>query len=317
MRRSRMTCGGVGGKWGLWTMKISKLFENKNPTFSFEFFPPKNADDAAQLFRRARELQALGAHFCSVTYGAGGSTRHDTVDLVCRFERELGLTAMAHLTCVGHTKQELRTVLKELNESRIDNLMCLRGDAPHGEEAFRPVKGGLSHAAELVNLAQEVGDFCIGVAGYPQTHPESQSAEEDLGYLKNKVDIGADFVTTQLFFDAADYFRFVERARRIGISRPILPGVMPILNYKQIKRIAQMCGASIPQALRQQLKSVADNPDDVLQLGVEWTGRQCEQLLSGGAPGIHFYTMNRSEATQRIFERLRESAVKSMIPSAA
>ena len=298
-------------------MKIRTLFDTHPQTFSFEFFPPKTAEDGAALFDRARELQKLGASFCSVTYGAGGSTRKNTIDLVCRFQAELGLIGMAHLTCVGHSQTELRDILFELQDHGVENLMCLRGDPPRGETAFTPAPDGFAHAAELVALAHRSGDFCIGVAGYPEGHPESVDAFQDLQHLKAKVDCGADFVTTQLFFDARDYFDFVARARQLGIRQRIIPGIMPILNYRQIVRFTRMCGASIPLVLQERLEPVAEDVDAVFEIGVDWAWQQCEALLAGGAPGIHFYTLNRSRATQLIFEQLRQSSVSTLLPPAA
>ncbi len=269
------------------------------------------------LFERARALRKLGASFCSVTYGAGGSTRRNTIDLVCRFQAELGLVGMAHLTCVGHSQTALREILSELKNRGVENLMCLRGDPPRDATAFTPAPDGFAHAAELVALARQNGDFCIGVAGYPETHPESGDALQDLQHLKAKLDCGADFVTTQLFFDARDYFDFVARARQLGIRQRIIPGIMPILNYRQIVRFTRMCGASIPLALQERLEPVAEDANAVFAIGVDWAWQQCETLLAGGAPGIHFYTLNRSRATQLIFERLRQSRVRTLLPPAA
>jgi methylenetetrahydrofolate reductase (NADPH) len=295
-------------------MKIRDLFRFQAQTFSFEFFPPKTQEDADELFVRVQELKPLGPSFISVTYGAGGSTRRNTIDLVCRLQAELGMLGMAHLTCVGHSQAELQEVLTELKDRGIENVMCLRGDPPRGETSFVPTVDGFSYALELVRLARSISDFCIGVAGYPEAHPECLDKQLDLDHLKAKVDCGADFVTTQLFFDNRDYFDFRERARRIGVPHRIIPGIMPITNYRQMVRFTQMCGATIPTVLHERLEPVADDPHAVLEIGVDWAWRQCEELLAGGAPGIHFYTMNRSLATQRIFERLRESSVKRMLP---
>jgi methylenetetrahydrofolate reductase (NADPH) len=195
--------------------------------------------------------------------------------------------------------------------------MCLRGDPPKGQTDFVPAPDGFAHAAELVTLARSLNDFCIGVAGYPEPHPECGDKQQDLEHLKTKVDQGADFITTQLFFDNRDYFDFCTRARELGIRKRIIPGIMPITNYRQIVRFAKMCGSSIPEALQKRLEPVADDPQATLEIGVEWAWRQCEELLAGGAPGIHFYTLNRSLATQRIFERLRQSSVRTLLPSAA
>ncbi|MGH7960310.1 MAG: methylenetetrahydrofolate reductase [NAD(P)H] [Candidatus Binatia bacterium] len=296
-------------------MKIRDLFHSQAQTFSFEFFPPKTQEDVEELFVRVQELKPLGPSFISVTYGAGGSTRRSTIDLVCRFQAELGMLAMAHLTCVGHSQAELCEVLQELKTRGIENIMCLRGDPPRGQDSFVPAPDGFSNAYELVTLARAIDDFCLGVAGYPEMHPECSDKQLDLEYLKAKVDCGADFVTTQLFFDSRDYFDFCDRARQIGIQLRIIPGIMPITNYRQIVRFTQMCGATIPTILRERLEPVADDPQAVLEIGVDWAWRQCEALLAGGAPGIHFYTMNRSLATQRIFERLQQSSVAALLPA--
>jgi methylenetetrahydrofolate reductase (NADPH) len=298
-------------------MKIRDLFTLPSPTFSFEFFPPKTEQEVEELFVRAQELKPFSPSFISVTYGAGGSTRRNTIDLVCRFQEELGILGMAHITCVGHSEGELREVLAELKDRGVENLMCLRGDPPKGQTNFVAAQDGFAHAAELVSLARAMEDFCIGVAGYPEPHPECPDKQQDLENLKVKVDRGADFITTQLFFDNRDYFDFYSRARELGIRKRIIPGIMPITNYRQIVRFAKMCGSSIPEALHKRLEPVADDPQATLEIGVEWAWRQCEELLAGGAPGIHFYTLNRSLATQRIFERLRQSSVRRLIPAAA
>ncbi len=295
-------------------MKIRDLFQQQRQTFSFEFFPPKTAQDVEDLFVRARELHAYGPSFISVTYGAGGSTRRNTIDLVSRFQAELGLVSMAHVTCVGHSQAELCDVLDELRDRGIENLMCLRGDPPRGQSSFVPTSDGFTYAHELVTLARTRGDFCIGVAGYPEAHPESPNKQRDLEHLQAKVACGADFVTTQLFFDNRDYFDFCARAQSLGMSVRIIPGIMPITNYRQIVRFTTMCGATLPAALRARLEPVADDPEAVLEIGVDWACQQCEELLANGAPGVHFYTLNRSLATQRIFERLRESSVASLLP---
>lgn len=295
-------------------MKIRRLFETQTQTFSFEFFPPQSPAEVEQLFARARELRPLGPSFISVTYGAGGSARKNTIDLVSRFQDELGLIGMAHLTCVGHTQAELRDILREFRARGIENVMCLRGDPPRGQASFEPVQGGFAYANELVSLARASGDFCIGVAGYPEPHPESESRELDLLRLQYKVDCGADFVITQLFYDNRDYFDFVDRAGRLGIPCRIIPGVMPIVNYRQIVRITRLCGARIPAELVARLEPVADDLQASLEVGIEWAWQQCEDLLKQGAPGIHFYTLNRSEATKRIFARLRHGPVKTLLP---
>jgi methylenetetrahydrofolate reductase (NADPH) len=225
------------------------------------------------------------------------------------------MVAMAHVTCVGHSQAELREVLEELRDRGINNLMCLRGDPPRGQSTFTPAPDGFGHAHQLVTLARAIGDFSIGVAGYPEGHPESPDKQRDLEHLQAKVACGADFVTTQLFFDNRDYFAFCERAQRRGITVRIIPGIMPITNYRQIVRFTTMCGAQLPTALQQRLEPVADDPQAVLAIGVEWAARQCEDLLAHGAPGIHFYTLNRSLATQRIFSELQASSVAGLLPT--
>lgn len=295
-------------------MLIRDLFQDQPQTFSFEFFPPKTAAEVEELCARAQALQALGPSFISVTYGAGGSTRRNTIDLVCRFQAELQMVAMAHVTCVGHSQAELRATITELRDRGIRNLMCLRGDPPRGETNFTPAADGLSHAHELVTLARALGDFSIGVAGYPEGHPENPDKQRDLDYLQAKVACGADFVTTQLFFDNRDYYAFCDQAQRRGITARLIPGIMPITNYRQIVRFTDMCGAHLPPALQQRLEPVADDPQAVLAIGVEWAAQQCEDLLAHGAPGIHFYTLNRSLATQRIFEHLHTSSVAGLLP---
>jgi methylenetetrahydrofolate reductase (NADPH) len=243
-------------------MKISDLFQSQPQTFSFEFFPPKTPQDLADLFARARELQPLGPSFISVTYGAGGTTRRNTIDLVCRFQAELSLVAMAHVTCVGHSQAELQEILAELRTRGIDNVMCLRGDPPRGQANFVPAPDGFAHASELVTLARSLGDFCIGVAGYPETHPESADKQRDLEYLQAKVECGADFVTTQLFFDHRDYVDFCDRARRIGTHA--LSWHYAHYNYRQIVALP-LCAMHYSRLLA--FRPVVDDPQAVLDIG--------------------------------------------------
>lgn len=295
-------------------MKIREKFETEPRTFSFEFFPPKTPEAVESLFRTALRLRALGPSFISVTYGAGGSTRRHTIELTARFKDELELTAMAHLTCVGHSRAELLEILSELNSRGIENLMLLRGDPPAGQANFVPALDGFSNAYQLVRLARSVGDFCIGCAGYPEGHQECPDKEEDLEHLKLKVESGADFVVTQLFFDNRDYFDFVDRARRRGIGLRIIPGIMPVTSWPQIQRIARMCGASIPAKLARDLEETGDDKAAAERIGTEHAVRQCEELLIRGAPGIHFYTLNQSRATEEIFKHLKEH-VAALMPA--
>jgi methylenetetrahydrofolate reductase (NADPH) len=287
-------------------MKIRNRLNPSNPCFSFEFFPPKTDEGTNNLLKTLAELIPLEPGFVSVTYGAGGSTRDKTVELVSRIKRETGIEAMAHLTCVGHTREELRDMLRRLSDAKVENVLALRGDPPQGQTTFEPVEGGFRHATELVRFIREEDfNFCLGGACYPEGHVETGSRDDDLRHLKAKVDAGLDFVVTQLFFDNAFYFDFVERARRIGINIPIVPGIMPITNFEQVHRFTRMCGATVPMRLGLQLERVKDQPEAVMQLGVAHATVQCMELLSRGVPGIHFYTLNKSPATRMIVSALR------------
>lgn len=285
-------------------MKITSLL-GKSPTFSFEFFPPKDEEGVARLFQTIAELKPYEPAYVSVTYGAGGSTRKLTVELVRRIKRDVGIEAMAHLTCVGATREELGAVLDELVQGSIENVIALRGDPPRGETKFVPHPGGFAHASELVRYARSRYDLCVAAACYPETHPEATDAHSDLRYAKEKVDLGANFLITNLFFDNADYFRYVERARAVGIGVPIVPGIMPVTNTSQIKRFTAMCGARIPADLLQRLEAAGDDLDAVRAVGVDHATAQCKDLLARGVPGIHFYTLNRSRASRDILDRLR------------
>ena len=286
-------------------MLIKDLLNQGTPSFSFEFFPPKTDEAFDTLVETIRELQKLHPTFVSVTYGAGGSTRRRTIDVVAKAKGELGQESMAHLTCVGSTEKELRDVLDELRTQGIENVLSLRGDPPAGTDVFEKTPGGFGYANELVSFIKENYDFCLGVAGYPEGHQEADDFDTDLANLKLKVDAGADFVITQMFFDNRFYFDFVVQARAIGIDVPLIPGIMPILNLGQIKRFTQMCGASIPEELLERLEAIKEDADAVRQCGVEHAAQQCRELLEGGVPGIHFYTLNRSTSTRDIFENLK------------
>lgn len=281
------------------------MFSTGRPLFSFEFFPPKDDAAAQALMEVIRTLQELRPDFVSVTYGAGGSTRAKTLDLVARIKKEVGIEAVAHLTCVGHSRREIQTILNELTDRGVKNLLVLRGDPPKGQSDFRPHPDGYHHANELAEAVARTGNFCFGVAGYPEKHPEAVSMDADLANLKRKVDAGASFVSTQLFFDNAHYFDFVARARALGISVPIFPGIMPVTNYSQIQRFMTLCGATMPRALSEELAAVQDNLDQVAQIGIRHSAQQCRELLQRGAPGIHFYTLNKSRATREVLETLR------------
>ena len=285
-------------------MKIIDILEQAKPSFSFEFFPPKDSDGFDQLFKTIDNLKPLNPAFVSVTYGAGGSTRSKTIDLVGRIKKEIGLESMAHLTCVGHNSDEILNVLGDIKKQNVDNVLALRGDPPAGEINFTKPNNGFGYGVELVQFISEHFSFCIGVAGYPEGHPESSNREEDLFHLKKKVLAGASFIVTQLFFDNKYYFDFVANLRNIGVDVPVIPGIMPIVNLKQIKRFTKMCGATVPHDLMVRLEAVQDDPESVYQIGIDHAANQCRKLLMEGAPGVHFYTLNRSRATLSVLERL-------------
>jgi methylenetetrahydrofolate reductase (NADPH) len=287
-------------------MRIRDAIGKKGPVYSFEFFPPKTPAGEASLFEAIDRLRELEPNFVSVTYGAGGSTREKTIELVGRIKNEIGLEAMAHLTCVGAGRDELASVLRRLRDHGIENVLPLRGDPPREAQRFTPVPGGFSHANELVEFIRSSGHtFCLGGACYPEGHVECRDLTQDLAHLKRKVDAGLDFVITQLFFDNSYFFDFVERARAAGIAVPILAGIMPITNVSQIERFTSMCGARIPAELGARLNGARDDEGAAVEIGIEHATAQCRELLLGGVDGIHFYTLNKSTATRAVLERLR------------
>ena len=292
-------------------MKISDILKQVRPAFSFEFFPPKDDDGFDQLFETIENLKSWNPAFVSVTYGAGGSTRSKTIDLVGRIKKEIGLESMAHLTCVGHSSNEIYSVLESIEEQHVDNVLALRGDPPQGETNFVKPENGFGYASELVHFTRERFSFCIGVAGYPEGHPESSNRNQDLVHLRNKVFAGASFIVTQLFFDNRYYFDFVDNLREIGVDVPVIPGIMPILNLKQIKRFTKMCGATVPKDLMTRLETVQSDAEAICQIGIDHATNQCKNLLAHGAPGIHFYTLNRSRATLSVLERLKHRSINS------
>ncbi len=288
-------------------MRIDRLYAERRPVFSFEFFPPQSEAAAARLERTIAELRHSHApDFVSVTYGAGGSTRQRTVELVQRIQADHGITAMAHLTCVGHDAAEIREVAARLVAGGVENFLALRGDPPKGSAGFRPVDGGFAHASELVALLRADFDVSVGGACYPEVHTESETPDADLAHTVHKVASGAQFLITQLFFDNRDYFAFVDRARAAGVAVPIVPGIMPITNLAQIERFTKMCGSRIPAALHDALRAEADNPEAVMAIGIEHAAEQCRELLGAGAPGIHFYTLNQSYATRSILAAVHD-----------
>jgi methylenetetrahydrofolate reductase (NADH) len=275
------------------------------PVFSFEFFPPKTDAGWETLRTTLHDLRILEPDFASVTYGAGGSTRERTLEVTKWLKRDLGIEAMAHLSCVGSTREELGGILDAIEAAGIENVLALRGDPPRGETEWRPHPGGLHYSTELAALIAGRDAFGIGAACFPEVHPDAPDLAHDLRFLKEKVEAGVSFLITQLFFDNELYFRFVEEARAAGVEVPILPGIMPITDVGQIKTITGMCGATIPEALLGQLELRTGDAEAVLQLGVSYATLQCAELLARGAPGIHFYTLNRSPATRAILSALK------------
>lgn len=285
-------------------MRVGDLYGRGRAIFSFEFFPPKTDEAVSDLIETARELKEVGQpDFVSVTYGAGGSTRSRTLDCVARIQTEAGIPAMAHLACLGHDEDEIRDIVARLVERGVENVLALRGDAPKSGE-IKPTS--LRNATDLMALLQK-GQYDVDYGGacYPEAHPQATSAEDDLHFARQKVELGARFLITQLFFDNDDYFRYVERARRARIFVPIVPGIMPITNVAQIERFTKMCGATIPPKLFGRLDRVREDAGAVMAVGMEHAIGQCRALLAGGAPGLHFYTLNKSLATRVILSALR------------
>jgi methylenetetrahydrofolate reductase (NADPH) len=270
------------------------------PTFSFEFFPPKSDEAERTLEKTLGELEPLGPSFVSVTYGAGGSTRERTRDIVVHIERDTSMTAMAHLTCMNHSTAELQEILQDYVDAGIGNILALGGDPSDDPDA---PEGDLTYAAELVELVKAAGDFSIGVAAHPELHPRSTSRDEDRRHLADKLAL-ADFGITQFFFTAEDHLRMVEELAALGCDVPVLPGIMPVTNLKQIVRFSELSGATFPPALAQRLEAVGDDPAEVRRVGVEEATRLCQDLLDAGVPGLHFYTLNRSTATREIYNNL-------------
>jgi methylenetetrahydrofolate reductase (NADPH) len=286
-------------------MRVAELLVQRRPVFSFEFFPPKSDEGQQTLERTLEVLRDDAPDFVSMTYGAGGTTRSSTVELTRWIKQDLGIEAMAHLSCVGEPRERLVKILQQIEAAGVENVLALRGDPPRGETRWRPHPGGLHYSVELIRLIKDRFDFCVGAACFPEVHPDAADRDSDLGYARAKQDAGAGFLITQLFFDNELYFDFVEDARAAGITVPIVPGIMPITNYGQIKRFTEMCGATIPGELERELNGRADDPEAVAELGVAYATLQCSDLLARGAPGIHFYTLNRSPSTRAILAALR------------
>jgi len=285
-------------------VKLADLYARPGLTLSVEFFPPKTEKGEENLFSEIEIIRRLNPSFCSVTYGAGGSTREKTVALVETIHNDCGLEVMCHLTVVGQSKAEARAILARLKEKGIENLIALGGDPPQGMADWRPHPDGFHHAVELVREARAVGTFSIAVAGFPEVHPRAVSRESDLQFLKEKVDAGAAAVITQLFFDNDDYYRFVDDVRKLGITVPIVPGVLPILSASQIRRFTELCCAKIPAKLERELAKVEGDDDAAVQMGIDYASHQCEALIKYGVPGLHFYSLNKSYSLSAICKNL-------------
>lgn len=298
-------------------MRIDAIIAAQRPTFSVEFFPPKSEEATAQLYASARELAQLGLDFASVTYGAGGSTREGTVEITRALKDEVGLETMAHLSCVGESAAGLAATLDRIEAAGVENVFALRGDPPRGQEDFVQPEGGLGSAAELASFIAAGWDFAIGGACFPEVHPEAPDLETDLAYLKTKVDSGAGFLITQLFFDNQVYFDFVAAARRRGIEVPILAGVIPVASFAQTRRICELCDATIPPRLEAAFEATGGDAEREFELGVAFAAQQCTELLIAGAPGIHFYALNKAPATRAVLGALHASRPWERVPGDA
>ena len=284
---------------------IASLLSEGRPLRSVEFFPPKDEAAGERMLKAAAEIAKLEPDFVSITYGAGGSTRDRSLKYAKLLQEENGFRVMPHLTCVGHAKSELREIIDQFYESGFRNIMALRGDPPKGETDFKPHPDGLAYANELVELIKDQhSDIGIGVAGYPETHPEATSAEDDIQNLARKVQAGADFVTTQLFFENAAYYRFVDKCRAAGIEVPILPGILPVLNLAQVRRFCDMCQAELPKALEENLIAAGEDATATQEVGIDWAYGQVKDLLKNGAPGYHLYILNRAKPIRQLTQRL-------------
>lgn len=289
-------------------MRIAQAYGQGRPAVSFELFPPKTPEGVTALRRTVEdELAPLRPAFISVTYGAGGSTQGLTVDLVATIKRRTGLETMCHLTCVGHSAGQITTVLEQLRSEGVENVLALRGDPPRGQEQFERPADGFGYAQELARFIRGGYDFCLAGGCYPEGHPECADRDQDLRHLRSKVDAGVEVLISQLFFEPEVYFAFVERARAAGIGVPIVPGVLPVLSLAQIERFTALCGASIPARLRDRL-GACQGDAAATQVGIDWATEQCTALLRGGAPGLHFYTLNRSQSVRAVLENLAVTA---------
>lgn len=286
---------------------FTDIYGSTPPSFSFEFFPPKKVESIGKTKEVMQRISQLSPGLMTVTYGAGGGTRELTRELTSYIAKELGIPSVAHLTCVGHTVSEIDTVLNHLYSSGVSNILALRGDPPKGADRFTPTEGGFSCARDLVDHISKDGRFYIAVAGYPEIHPEAESREIELKYLKEKVDAGAEVIITQLFFSSDLYFDFVDHIRSIGVTVPVIPGIMPISNVSQLERFTSMCGATIPEDIRADLLTLSGDKEAIKEYGTRRAVQLCNELLAGGAPGIHFYTLNKSKQVEAVCQQLNQS----------
>jgi len=297
---------------------FKRVWEKEQPVCSLEFFPAKSEDSEKQFLKTAERLQSYQTDFVSITYGAGGSSREQTLRYGKLLRDHFGYEVLPHLTCVGHSKDDLHRIVTEFKDSGFQGIMALRGDPPKGEKKFKPHPNGLRYASDLVHfLKQNYPNMEIGVAGYPEKHPEASNLSTDLHHLKTKVDQGARFITTQLFFRNEDYFRFVEDCRKAGITQPILPGILPAISWKQVSRFCQMCGANIPSELAQELESVSGDTTAEQEIGVNWARKQITELLKSGAPGFHLYILNRSAPALQLMHELSLDLGKNFFKKAS
>ena len=294
-------------------MKLKDIYKSSKPVISFEVFPPKTKTPEEKekkinaLLRELRELSVYNPAFISVTYGAGGGTRETTLDLVLKINKELNIQPMPHFTCVGSTRDEILQYIKKFETNGINNILALRGDPPKGQENFVKPEDGFGYANELVEFINTNTELGIGVAGYPECHPDCCSLEIDIKNLKRKVDSGAEVIITQLFYDNRCYFDFIEKTRSQGINLPIVPGILPITSYNQLDKIVSLSGCALPEKFRRDLENNKDNPEAIKALGLDFAVNQCKELLEHGVPGIHFYTLNKSFAVKNVIDRLEIS----------
>ena len=287
--------------------KIADILKEKDRTYSFEFFPPKTEKGEKRLFETAGVFKELEPDWFSVTYGAGGSTREKTMVITDELQKRFDVPVMHHFTCVGHSQEDLKRVLEEMKKNNIRNILALRGDAPEGEKEWKPAPDGLEYCYQLIELIRSYGDFfSIGVAGFPEGHIDCPDKETDSKYLKIKIDSGGEFVITQLFFDNKDYFEYLERAKKVGVNVRILPGIIPITNYQTLLRFCKTCGATIPQKIHDIFKPLDGDDEATYKAGVEFVVNQCNDLLAGGSPGLHFYSLNKVEPTKEILSKINK-----------